>query len=85
MTLRHDEVESMLDEIERGLPRMIERYETPEAFWPIFAGSVDVILEGCEPDDCHYARARVERLRERAVELGMPPVLDDRAATTTQS
>ncbi|RYD14293.1 MAG: hypothetical protein EOP90_13830 [Lysobacteraceae bacterium] len=83
MTLRRDEVESMLDELERGLPRMIERYETPEAFWPIFAGSVDVILEGCEANDSVYARGRVERLRERALQLGMAaPAGDDRSGAT---
>ncbi len=83
MTLRHDEVESMLDELERGLLRMIERYETPEAFWPIFAGSVDVILEGCEENDGEYARGRVERLRERAVQLGMAPDGNSRSSTTS--
>lgn len=73
MTLRRDEVESMLDQLEAGLPRMLERYETPEAFWPVFSGSTDVILEGCEPDDCAYARERVERMRESAMRSGMKP------------
>ncbi|HEX7769205.1 MAG TPA: hypothetical protein VF422_04160 [Dokdonella sp.] len=76
MTLRRDEVESMLDQLEQGLPRMLARYETPEAFWPIFAGSVDVILEGCEPADCDYARERVERLRASAIRAGMKPERD---------
>lgn len=76
MTLTRDEVVRMLDELDDALPRMLERYETPDAFWPIFSGSVDVILEGCTPADCDYARSRVEGMRARAIGRGMKPVAD---------
>ena len=76
MPLRHDEVERMLDDLQDALPRMSQRYETPEAFWPIFSGSVDVILEGCAPADVDYAKARVERMRESVVRGGMKPEAD---------
>lgn len=76
MPLRREEIENMLDDLQDALPRMRQRYETPDAFWPIFAGSVDVILEGCAPEDCEYARARVERMRESVVRAGMKPDTD---------
>lgn len=73
MILSHSEVERMLDELQDALPRMMQRYDTPEAFWPVFSGSVDVILEGCPPDACEQAKARVERMRESVVHSGMRP------------
>jgi hypothetical protein len=73
MTLSRDEVVRMLDELDDAIPRMLERYETPDAFWPIFSGSVDVILEGCTAADCDYARTRVDGMRERAIRSGMKP------------
>jgi len=73
MILSHGEVERMLDELEDALPRMMERYDTPEAFWPVFSGSVDVILEGCPDEDCERARTRVQRMRESAERAGMRP------------
>lgn len=76
MTLPREDVERMLDELEEALPRMLERYETPEAFWPVFKGSVDVIVEGCVPADCDYAQARVDRMRETAIQGGMKPDTD---------
>lgn len=76
MTLRHDEVEKMLDDLQDALPRMLQRYETPEAFWPIFSGSVDVILEGCAQEDCEYAKARIGRMRESVLRTGMRPDTD---------
>lgn len=80
MILSHTEVERMLDELQDALPRMMQRYDTPEAFWPVFSGSVDVILEGCPPDASEHARTRVERMRESVVRSGMRP--DGNAAPT---
>lgn len=80
MILSHDDVVRMLDELQDALPRMMQRYDTPEAFWPVFSGSVDVILEGCPPEDREHARTRVERMRESVVRSGMRP---DGDATST--
>jgi hypothetical protein len=73
MILSHEEVERMLDELQDGLPRMMQRYDTPEAFWPVFSGSVDVILGGCPAEERQRAEGRVERMRESAVRAGMRP------------
>ena len=70
MSMSRAQVESMLDGLEAALPGLLERYDTPEMFWPIFSGEADVIKEGCKPEDAEHVRGRIDCMLRNA---GMIP------------
>jgi hypothetical protein len=74
MSLDRTQVETMLDGLEASLPGLLERYDTPEMFWPIFSGEADVLKESCNPEDSAYVRGRIDCMLRNA---GMIPGEDE--------
>ena len=62
MAKTRDEIDSILDELERELPELLKDADDQDDFWLAFVGLSDAIEDDAAPADLQYVRGRIDRM-----------------------
>lgn len=72
--MTRDELQTLLDELDKSMPALKKDNPDEADFWPAFAGMADLILDGASAQDYDWVNQQTDAILAKH-HMGIPPEL----------